>query len=170
MWRMSYNQIQTSFTSYLLWTKHYTLGIFVYIISIMNALTLQRGKQKLKVVNWVAQTIYKWLNQYSNTSPLNSKPGGFFCFFIFNCITITLQRSLIQLKNGGKAIIKPGENPLHCMEMRDFLIYPSASRTWQVRAFSSLQYWCFVKSILNKWMGIIRMFTRQISNIHLHSF
>ena len=50
-WRMSYNQIQTSFKSCLLWTKHYTLGIFLYIISIMNVLTLQRGKLKLKVVN-----------------------------------------------------------------------------------------------------------------------
>ena len=33
-WCMSYNQIQKSFTSCLLWTRHYTLGIFVYIISL----------------------------------------------------------------------------------------------------------------------------------------
>lgn len=92
-WHMSYNQIQKSFTSCLLWTRHYTLGIFVYIISIMNVLTLQRGKLKLKVVNWVAQTIYKWLNQYSNTGPLNSKPGGVFCF-LFLTVSPSLFREV----------------------------------------------------------------------------
>lgn len=90
-WHMSYNQIQKSFTSCLLWIRHYILGIFVYIISIMNVLTLQRGKLKLKVVNWVAQTIYEWLNQYSNTGPLNSKPGRVFCFLF-----LTLSPSLFR--------------------------------------------------------------------------
>lgn len=32
-WCMNYNQIQKPFMSCLLWTRHYTLGIFVYIIS-----------------------------------------------------------------------------------------------------------------------------------------
>lgn len=118
-----------------------TYLVFLYILS-QSWMSLP-----YKGGNWS----WKWLIELPklSTSGLTSiqiqvlwtpSQVGFFVF-IFNCITITLQRSLTQLKNGCKAIIKPGENSLHCTETRDFLIYPSASRTWQVRAFSSLQYW-----------------------------
>jgi len=59
-------------------------------------------------------TSYEWLSQYSNTGFLNCKPGVFFvvvCFLLYHRCSknVTSQRSLIQLKVGGKAVINPGK-------------------------------------------------------------